>query len=114
MATPVAPLNLAQIGSLTFFEPDMIRFPGLRLARESLKLGGQAPNIFNAANEVAVAAFLEKRIGFMDIPKLVETTLETHQSRAEFSQSLTSVEAIMDCDMAARLTANELILTLKT
>ncbi len=113
MATPVKQLNLAEIGGLTFFEPDMIRFPGLRLARESLKLGGQAPNIFNAANEVAVAAFLENRIGFMDIPALVEKTLESHQKRAEFRASLQSVEQIMNCDAAARRTADELILTLK-
>jgi len=114
MATPVERLNLTQIGTLTFFEPDVIRFPGLRLARESLKNGGQAPNIFNAANEVAVAAFLENRIGFMDIPKLVEKTLERHSQNSEFSAALSSVEAITACDAAARRTADELILTLKT
>ena len=112
MDAPVAPLNLVEIGALTFFEPDMTRFPGLALARESLRLGGQAPNILNAANEIAVAAFLEKRIGFMDIPALVEKTLERHAKTQDFSSQMTSVEAILACDNAARQTAHELILTL--
>ena len=112
MAAPVEPLNLVQVGMLSFFEPDMTRFPGLRLARESLSQGGQAPNILNAANEIAVAAFLEKRIGFMDIPATVEKTLEAHSKRGEFNAPLTSVEAILACDKAARETAHELILTL--
>lgn len=112
MAAPVEPLDLVQVGMLSFFEPDMTRFPGLRLARESLSHGGQAPNILNAANEIAVAAFLEKRIGFMDIPATVEQTLEAHSKKGEFNAPLTSVEAILACDKAARATAHELILTL--
>ena len=114
MSAPVEPLDLVKIGQLTFFEPDMVRFPGLRLAREALQAGGQAPNIFNAANEVAVAAFLEKRIGYMDIPHTVEAALEYHAKQAEFSTSLSSVEAVLACDAAARRTADELILTLKS
>lgn len=112
MATPVAQLSLVEIGRLTFFEPDVIRFPGLKLARESLKHGGTAPNVFNAANEVSVAAFLEKRIGFMDIPVLVEKTLQTQQNQSDFNKALMSVDAVLACDAAARRTANELILTL--
>jgi len=112
MATPVKPLNLVEIGQLSFFEPDMIRFPGLKLAREALKSGGHAPNIFNAANEVAVAAFLAERIGFMDIPLLVEKTLEIRQNEISFKAPLMSAEAVLACDKAARLTADELILTL--
>ena len=112
MAAPVKPLNLVEIGALTFFEPDMVRFPGLALARESLRLGGQAPNILNAANEIAVAAFLEKQIGFMDIPALVEKTLEKHSENKSFSAEMKSIADILACDAAARQTAHELILTL--
>lgn len=68
-------LDLASIGTLTFEPPDQERFPPLRLARESLQAGGSAPNILNAANEVAVTAFLEERIGFSDIAAIVEATL---------------------------------------
>ncbi len=71
-----ARLNLAQIGNLEFFEPDNSRFKALVLARESLKIGGAMSNIFNAANEIAVAAFLNNSIGFMDIIDKVEQTLE--------------------------------------
>jgi len=112
LTTPVKPLNLVEISQLSFFEPDVIRFPGLKLAREALKSGGHAPNIFNAANEVAVAAFLEMRIGFMDIPALVEKTLDIQQNKTNSKAPLMSVEAVLACDQAARLTANELILTL--
>ncbi|MEP6341836.1 MAG: 1-deoxy-D-xylulose-5-phosphate reductoisomerase [Maricaulaceae bacterium] len=114
MSAPVEPLDLVKIGSLSFFEPDMERFPGLALARDSLKLGGQAPNVFNAANEVAVEAFLNKRIGFMDIPAVVEKTLSRQKSENSFGNSLSSVEDIISCDKQARLTANDLILTLKS
>lgn len=68
-------LDLAKIGKLTFEPPDQKRFPPLRLAREVLQTGGSAPNVLNAANEVAVAAFLEGRIGFADIADVVEKTL---------------------------------------
>ena len=114
MDAPVEPLDLVKIGSLSFFEPDMERFPGLSLARESLRLGGQAPNILNAANEVAVAAFLNNYIGFMDIPAVVEGTLNRQNSNPSFASQLSSVEDIISCDKQARLTANELILTLKS
>lgn len=75
MAAPVKRLDLAAIGQLTFETPDPERFPALRLAREALQSGGSAPTILNAANEVAVRAFLERRIGFLDIVKMVEETL---------------------------------------
>ena len=68
-------LSLAKIGTLTFQEPDAGRFPCLRLAYEALERMGTAPAALNAANEVAVAAFLEKRIGFADIPRLIERAL---------------------------------------
>ena len=68
-------LDLAAIGKLNFGEPDIARFPCLRLAREALRAGGGAPAILNAANEVAVAAFLESRLRFDQIPELIEHVL---------------------------------------
>lgn len=76
METPVQRLNLASIGSLTFEEPDTDRFPALVLARNALKEGGAAPTTLNAANEVAVHAFLKGRLGFLDISAVVETALQ--------------------------------------
>ena len=114
MKAPVERLDLVKIGNLSFFEPDMERFPGLSLARESLRLGGRAPNIFNAANEVAVDAFLNGHIGFMDIPAVVEGTLNRQKGEGPFGKSLSTVDDIISCDKDARLTANDLILTLKS
>lgn len=76
MNTPAARLDLASLGSLTFERPDLGRFPALALARDALKAGGAAPTILNAANEVAVDAFLAGRIGFLDIAGVVECVLE--------------------------------------
>ncbi len=75
MHVPNDRLDLAEIGSLTFEAPDPERFPALRLAKEALAAGGSAGTVLNAANEVAVAAFLEKRLGFLAIAGLVESTL---------------------------------------
>jgi 1-deoxy-D-xylulose-5-phosphate reductoisomerase len=75
MHVPNKRLDLAELGSLTFEAPDPERFPALRLAREVLEAGGSAGTVFNAANEIAVAAFLEKRAGFLAIAGLVEATL---------------------------------------
>ncbi len=76
LATTSPRLDLAAIGRLEFSPPDEARFPALRLARAALRAGGGAPTILNAANEVAVAAFLSRRIGFLDIAAVVEATLE--------------------------------------
>jgi 1-deoxy-D-xylulose-5-phosphate reductoisomerase len=75
MKTPAQRLDLAAIARLEFEEPDLGRFPALRLAREALEEGGSAPTVLNAANEIAVANFLEGRIPFPDIPRLVEHAL---------------------------------------
>jgi 1-deoxy-D-xylulose-5-phosphate reductoisomerase len=72
---PAPKLNLAEIASLTFEAPDPVRFPSLRLAREALRAGGSAAAVLNAANEVAVAAFLDRRLGFLDIAAIVEKTV---------------------------------------
>ena len=75
---PSARLDLTRIGGLTFFPPDVERFPCLALARRALEAGGLAPAVLNAANEVAVAAFLDRRIAFMEIPELIERALDRH------------------------------------
>lgn len=74
--TPAPRLDLAAIGRLDFQAPDTQLFPAIRLARQALQTGGAAPTILNAANEVAVAAFLAGRIGFLDIARVVEETLQ--------------------------------------
>jgi 1-deoxy-D-xylulose-5-phosphate reductoisomerase len=77
MAAPSKRLDFETLGALTFEAPDFHRFPALRVAREALQSGGNAPTILNAANEVAVGAFLEGRIRFLDIVRVVEETLGT-------------------------------------
>jgi len=74
--TPAARLDLTRTGALTFFEPDVEKFTCLRLARVALERGGSAPVVLNAANEVAVAAFLDRRIGFTKIAELIERALD--------------------------------------
>lgn len=80
IATPVKKLNLAAIGNLTFEAPDDARFPALRLAKQALATGGNAPTVLNAANEIAVARFLRGDIGFLDIATIVEKALANTQS----------------------------------
>jgi len=75
IAWPAPKLDLAALGRLTFEAPDLTRFPALDLARQALKAGGATPAVFNAANEVAVAAFLAGQIPFLAIPRLVEHAL---------------------------------------
>lgn len=98
IALPIPKLDLVTLGSLSFEAPDMHRFPCLQLALEALRVGGAAPTIANAANEIAVAAFLDGRIGFMDIPAHIAHTLE-HLHHTPAPQSLEDVLAI---DCAAR------------
>jgi 1-deoxy-D-xylulose-5-phosphate reductoisomerase len=81
MATPSPRLDLAAVGRLEFSEPDLVQFPALRLARAALRAGGGAPAILNAANEIAVEAFLKKRIGFLDIAGTVERVLDSMGTR---------------------------------
>jgi 1-deoxy-D-xylulose-5-phosphate reductoisomerase len=96
MAAPVERLDLTK-KPLTFEDPDPIRFPALRLAREALKRGETAPTILNAANEVAVDAFLKGKIGFLDIARIVEETLG-----AATIAPLDNLEAVYVGDEAAR------------
>jgi 1-deoxy-D-xylulose-5-phosphate reductoisomerase len=82
METPMAPLDLIAIGQLDFAAPDPERFPALSLARDALEAGGARPAILNAANEVAVAAFLDRRIGFLEIAAIVADTLDRYDPAA--------------------------------
>ncbi|MBX7247689.1 MAG: 1-deoxy-D-xylulose-5-phosphate reductoisomerase [Caulobacteraceae bacterium] len=104
-------LDLAAMGSLTFEAPDEARFPALRLAREALIAGGAAPAVFNAANEVAVAAFLDRRIGFLDIASAISETLDRTGSGSDFAAGASSdpLEAALATDAAARRLAAETV-----
>ena len=100
----VEPLDLFQIARLDFEAPDMARFPCLELAYQVLRQGGTAPAILNAANEIAVAAFLERRLSFLGIPRLIATVLEKLPSQAEGS-----LEDVLAADLAARQAAESLV-----
>ena len=78
LETPLTPLDLTEVGRLEFFKPDTAAFPCLRLGYEALAHGGTAPAVLNAANEVAVQAFLDGRIRFTEIPAVIEETLQRH------------------------------------
>ncbi|PCJ71226.1 MAG: 1-deoxy-D-xylulose-5-phosphate reductoisomerase [Rhodobiaceae bacterium] len=106
MKTPAPRLDLAQIGQLTFQAPDYEKFPALALAREAIRIGGPAPTLLNAANEIAVASFLAKKIGFLDISTVVADTLEQLLAKcgAVAPGSLTEV---MELDNLGRRIAQE-------
>ncbi|HAF42388.1 MAG TPA: 1-deoxy-D-xylulose-5-phosphate reductoisomerase [Sphingobium sp.] len=104
IATPCQPLDLARIGRLDFEAPDPIRFPALRLARAAATEGGAAPAILNAANEVAVAAFLDGRIGFLDIAMIVEDVLERYSAARP-----SAIDDVLAADAQARRQAREVM-----
>ncbi len=104
METPAARLDLATIGSLSFEAPDIERFPALRVAREALYAGGAAPIVLNAANEEAVAAFLARRIGFLDIVQTVERAVARTDAEAP-----RSIAEVIDIDREARALAQHLM-----
>jgi 1-deoxy-D-xylulose-5-phosphate reductoisomerase len=103
LETAAPRLDLAAVAKLEFFPPDEIRFPALRLAREVLVAGAGAPTVLNAANEVAVAAFLGERIGFLDIVAIVERVLEKFGAPA-----LPDLDSVLAVDAQARHAANQL------
>ena len=107
MPAPSARLDLAEIGKLTFAEPDLERFPAPRLAREVLQCGGAAPTILNAANEVAVQGFLSGRMGFLDIPRVVEETLAVVPNGG-----MDDLDAVYAVDARAREAARLLVAAL--
>ena len=104
VSTESARLDLAKIGSLNFYAPDNTRFPALALARAALETDGTAPCILNAANEIAVEAFLKKQIRFTDITKIIQATLEKLPSSTPHN-----IEDVLDADRAARHTATHII-----
>jgi 1-deoxy-D-xylulose-5-phosphate reductoisomerase len=102
MSTPADRLNFTALAGFSFETPDVEKFPCLRLARNALKCGKSAPIILNAANEVAVASFLDRRIGFLDIARIVEQTL--NQMAIE---SVSDLAHILVVDMQARIQARQ-------
>ncbi len=102
MASGVGRLDLCRVGRLDFEEPDLTRFPCLRLAFEALRAGGTSSTVLNAANEVAVEAFLEQKIRFTDIPRVIEQTLQ-----AMPWEEVESIEQLLDCDDRARRQARQ-------
>jgi 1-deoxy-D-xylulose-5-phosphate reductoisomerase len=103
VAAGVSPLDLAQVGALTFAAPDHERFPCVELAYQALAAGGSAPAVLNAANEVAVGAFLEKRLGFLEIPDVCAETLSRIPTCA-----VACLEDALEADRAARSLARGL------
>lgn len=98
----VAPLDLFRVGRLDFQEPDEGRFPCLRLARQAAEAGGSAPAMLNAANEIAVAAFLERRIRFTEIASIIDQVLNR-----EAALAVESLDAVVEADARARAAAQQ-------
>ena len=104
LATDVPALNLFEVTQLNFQSPDNVKFPALNLARQAMQAGGLAPTILNAANEIAVEAFLQHKIRFTDITQVVEHTLQNvHNAKAE------NIDIILQTDMIARQVAAQRI-----
>lgn len=104
ISSSVADLDLAEIAQLTFEQPDLERFPCLKLAYQAAEAAGDAPAVLNAANEIAVDAFLNQRIGFTDIAKVVDQTLNTF----DFFEP-DSLAAVQESDARARRTAISMV-----
>lgn len=98
----VAPLDLFRVGRLDFQEPDEGRFPCLRLARQAAEAGGSAPAMLNAANEIAVAAFLERRVRFTEIASIIDQVLNR-----EAALAVESLDAVVEADARARAAAQQ-------
>jgi 1-deoxy-D-xylulose-5-phosphate reductoisomerase len=104
MDTPCDPLDLAALGELTFRAPDEVRFPATRLCRQAAEAGGAAPAVLNAANEVAVAAFLAGQVAFTRIAVMVETMMTRYSPSAP-----ASLADVIGVDTEARMRARELL-----
>lgn len=96
MPSPAGELDLCALGKLTFYPPDREAFPCLELCREALRRGGLVPAAANGANEQAVALFLEGKIGFLDIPRLVEAAMDRQ------APGIVTLEAVLEADQEAR------------
>jgi len=101
-------LNLAQLGELTFFEPDFSRFPCLRLCLDAGRSGGTMPAVLNAANEVAVAAFLDGRLGFNGIADVLRLALDNHSP-----VPVSGIEVVEEADRKTRELAGKFIAGMK-
>ena len=106
IAAGVEFLDLARVGALRFEQPDQRRFPCLRLSYEALRAGGRAPTTLNAANEVAVERFLAGELGFLQIPLLIESVLDSLDNKP-----VTSLEDVLDADRDARASAERWLLS---
>jgi 1-deoxy-D-xylulose-5-phosphate reductoisomerase len=104
METPSEPLDLVKVGSLDFEAPDEQRFPALRLAKDALREGGAKPAILNAANEMAVASFLDSGLAFLDIAAIVRETLDQYRPPAP-----ASLDEVLELDQEARRRAHEIV-----
>lgn len=104
IGTSLPPLRLEDVGTLSFLKPDPGRFKCLDLAFRAAEEGGSMPAVLNGANEIAVDLFLKGRIGFLDIPRLIEKAMNAHRAFA-----VESVEQVMEVDRWARKTAGELL-----
>ena len=103
LPTDLPSLGFDTLARLEFFEPDLERFPCLRLAYEAMREGGTMPAALSAANEIAVASFLDRRSAFMDIPRVIESTMEAHRT-----EPCSSIEAVLEADRWARAHATRL------
>jgi 1-deoxy-D-xylulose-5-phosphate reductoisomerase len=107
---PAPKLDLVTAGPLSFEPPDLERFPALAIAKQALAVGGRAPAVMNASNEVAVAAFLNRRIGFLDIASVVAETLELMDSKGLMSGPRNdALEDARDADATARRLAQGVV-----
>lgn len=104
----VASLDFLTLAKLEFAAPDMVKFPCLRLAYDALKVGGTAPVVLNAANEIAVQSFLDRTIGFMEIPQVIESVLSVTNI-----ESVDSIEQLINIDAQARKSAEKVVMTTK-
>jgi 1-deoxy-D-xylulose-5-phosphate reductoisomerase len=104
LASDLPPLDLAKLASLNFEKPDLERFPCIGLAYRALRTGGTMPAAMNAANEEAVHAFIDERIGFSEIPRVIEDVMNHHQTAP-----VTDLESVLRADGSARLLARAAI-----
>jgi 1-deoxy-D-xylulose-5-phosphate reductoisomerase len=105
---PISGLELDKVGSLTFSRPDTVNFPCLSYAYDAISAGGTMPGVLNAANEVAVNAFLDDKIGFNDVSLIIRKTLDSHVVK-----KISDLEDVLEGDRWARETAGKFIKELK-
>ena len=106
---PVERLNLANIGALSFEHPDPVRFPALRLAADVMEIGGLAGAVFNAAKERALDLFIDGRIGFLDMARIVEMTINKMSANDGLQNAQFSLDNVMHIDALSRIRADEAV-----